>query len=454
LCFVILTLHTKAQNEKHVWDSIKSITAPVIAPAFQNEFDAPYKQPLADYGWEDGLQISRNGLQLYALYSPMDLFSWNNFIITHSTLPLCSLFANMSYLRNYANTYGMDMVTNPFACDSFGNIDILYAHRPTINDNFTTWQLSGIARGGLIEGSPAPLASETDTSKVDLFFFTGNGDMWMIQNTTNNPTGINTAIRLATPINPDSNEFNADNPFVERISGDTIILIYEKYTDASIRTFMYVLSNDMGLTWGSPQPITTITNSGGHIEHPHLYKDNSGEWWLYFSINYTDIVRSKQTIAGNWDSWGTPQVIISKGNASSIGEPSLTKNGDISFSLAYKNTIINDSTDVYDLDPWVLPRKKTTSVNINNYEISNNQPMLKIYPNPASFSATLQTSKIVTGATLLFYNLYGQMVKQIKNVSGQTITLYFDDLPNGLYFIRLTEDNKTYTTEKLILTSE
>jgi len=80
--------------------------------------------------------------------------------------------------------------------------------------------------------------------------------------------------------------------------------------------------------------------------------------------------------------------------------------------------------------------------------------MLKIYPNPASFSATLQTSKIVTGATLLFYNLYGQMVKQIKNVSGQTITLYFDDLPNGLYFIRLTEDNKTYTTEKLILTSE
>ena len=207
----------------------------------------------------------------------------------------------------------------------------------------------------------------------------------------------------------------------------------------------------MGVTWGTPQSTTTITNSLGHIEHPHLYKDDSGVWWLYFSINYADIVRSKQTVAGDWDSWDTPQVIISKGNAASIGEPSVTKNGDISFSLAYQNTIINDSTDVYDIDPWFLPHKKATT--INNIMVVDNELKLKVYPNPASFSATLQANTSLRDATVLFYNLYGQIVKQINNVCGQTITLYFDNLPAGLYFIHVTQNNKTYTTEKLLITN-
>jgi hypothetical protein len=46
--------------------------------------------------------------------------------------------------------------------------------------------------------------------------------------------------------------------------------------------------------------------------------------------------------------------------------------------------------------------------------------------------------------------LYGQTVKQIKNISGETITLYRDNLPIGLYFIQLTQDNKTYT-DKLVI---
>ena len=75
-------------NPAVVWDSIKSNTFPVVEPAFQNEFGVPYKQPLSDYGWEDGLQISPDGLNLYALYLPMDLLSWQNYFATHLTLPI------------------------------------------------------------------------------------------------------------------------------------------------------------------------------------------------------------------------------------------------------------------------------------------------------------------------------------------------------------------------------
>ena len=274
LFFILTTTCTKSQNPQLVWDSIKGNTMPVISLSFQNQFDEPYKQPLADYGWEDGLGISPDGLNLYALYSPMDLISWHSFFTTHLQLPFCNLLGNMSYVRPYANTYGMDLVTNNFGCDSFANIDILYSHRNSINDSFNTWQLSGIARGGAIEGGPAPLFSLTNPSLVDLFMFTGNNDIWKINNTTANPSGINNAIRLPSPINPDSNEFNADNAFVERINADTILLIYEKYTDPATRVFMFSLSYDAGTTWDLPQAITSITNSIGHIEHPCLYKDN------------------------------------------------------------------------------------------------------------------------------------------------------------------------------------
>jgi hypothetical protein len=355
----------------------------------------------------------------------------------------------MSFIRPYANTYGIDLVTNPFGCDSFPNIDILYSHRHTLIDSFLFWQLSGIPRPGSIEGGPATLFSETDSSQLDLFCFTGNGDIWMIRNTTANPTGIDNAIRLPAPINPDSTEFNADNAFLERINGDSIILIYEKYTNPSIRDFMFTLSADTGNTWSIPKTITTITNSLGHIEHPSLYKDNSSnEWWLYFSIDYTYITRARQAIAGNWDSWDTPENIIYKGNALSLGEPTVTKNGDISFSLAYINTVINDTTDVYDLDPWFLPY--ITATGINNI-VNDNQVKLKAQPNPFSYYTTLQTDKILKDATLTVYNIFGQQVKQIKNISGQTIVFQRDDLSSGLYFIRMTEENISIIGDKLFI---
>ena len=78
---------------------------------------------------------------------------------------------------------------------------------------------------------------------------------------------------------------------------------------------------------------------------------------------------------------------------------------------------------------------------------------INIYPNPFSSSTIIQTqaNTILKDACLTVYNSFGQQVKQLKNISGQTIILQRDDLSNGLYYINLTQDNKTITTEKLII---
>ena len=40
----------------------------------------------------------------------------------------------------------------------------------------------------------------------------------------------------------------------------------------------------------------------------------------------------------------------------------------------------------------------------------------------------------------------------MKNISGKTISLSRVNLPSGIYFIRITEENKIIAVEKLIIT--
>lgn len=90
----------------------------------------------------------------------------------------------------------------------------------------------------------------------------------------------------------------------------------------------------------------------------------------------------------------------------------------------------------------------TTSVT----ESTKSENKLFVFPNPFSFSTTLKTNDNFKNAILTVYNSFGQQVKQIKNISGQTFTLYRDNFPSGLYYIRLIRDNKLIMTDKLIIT--
>ena len=74
------------------------------------------------------------------------------------------------------------------------------------------------------------------------------------------------------------------------------------------------------------------------------------------------------------------------------------------------------------------------------------------YPNPFSSKTSLQTNKHLENAVLKIYISAGQFVKEIKNLSGQAFTLFRDNLPCGLYFIRLTQDGEIIGTNKVLIT--
>jgi hypothetical protein len=83
-------------------------------------------------------------------------------------------------------------------------------------------------------------------------------------------------------------------------------------------------------------------------------------------------------------------------------------------------------------------------------EYSNNN-RFSIFPNPLISSTTVETSYDLKNASLTLYNAYGQAIKQVNIISGQTISLSRDNLPSGLYLIRLTEENMIIAEDKLLI---
>jgi len=74
-----------------------------------------------------------------------------------------------------------------------------------------------------------------------------------------------------------------------------------------------------------------------------------------------------------------------------------------------------------------------------------------VTPNPFSQLAVLQTDYYLNNATLILYNSFGQVVRQLTSITGKTITLRRDNLPTGIYFYKLSENNRILASDKFII---
>lgn len=102
----------------------------------------------------------------------------------------------------------------------------------------------------------------------------------------------------------------------------------------------------------------------------------------------------------------------------------------------------------YESTPNACIQAGQTNLGIHGNTTRN---IFSVFPNPFISTTTIQTIGNLKNATLTIYNSNGQMIKQVNNISGQTVSLSRDHLTSGLYFIRLTEKNKIIAIEKLII---
>ncbi|MFH1319622.1 MAG: T9SS type A sorting domain-containing protein [Bacteroidota bacterium] len=79
-----------------------------------------------------------------------------------------------------------------------------------------------------------------------------------------------------------------------------------------------------------------------------------------------------------------------------------------------------------------------------------NVSFIDLFPNPAQYELTIQTTTNLVNAELTIYDPLGQVVKSISKINGKQITIDSKELSNGLYFMLLKNDNKQVTGKFII----
>lgn len=119
--------------------------------------------------------------------------------------------------------------------------------------------------------------------------------------------------------------------------------------------------------------------------------------------------------------------------------------GGLYFGWIKINQVVNDSMIVDDFACNYF------AIGLESY---NTGLDFSIYPNPASSETTVQFNKSVNHAILTVYDISGQLVKQISNISSTSLKLTCDNLSNGIYFIKLTQSGSTHFAAKTMIVNK
>ncbi len=74
---------------------------------------------------------------------------------------------------------------------------------------------------------------------------------------------------------------------------------------------------------------------------------------------------------------------------------------------------------------------------------------MAIAPNPFSTQVTLTSSTELFQATFRLYTMQGQLVREIKNIYGNSLTIDRGNLSSGMYFGQLSQDGQILKASKL-----
>lgn len=157
-----------------------------------------------------------------------------------------------------------------------------------------------------------------------------------------------------------------------------------------------------------------------HQKHPFLTNPNT-----YYSLDSIDVINFPN-LSGYACNFQRNFLYLNH-RPTEIGLPNFISN--FSASANYKNNC-----------PIVAGVKELDNLNI-----------LKIFPNPFSKETTLHSDINLINASLTITNSLGQTVKQIKNIYGQHTLLKREDLTNGLYILKIEQNNTIIYTDKILV---
>jgi len=160
------------------------------------------------------------------------------------------------------------------------------------------------------------------------------------------------------------------------------------------------------------------------------------------ALNYSYLIKTDSL--GNSSGCTTLSPTYSVSNASlTVVTPTLNfKRSPDLLSLSF------NSSDITTSSGNTLVANPCNIIGINDPGNSFNET--KFYPNPFQFQTVITVDRNLKNAQIILYDVLGQEVKNIQNISGKEIKIERGNLQNGIYFYSLKQDDQIIATGKLI----
>jgi hypothetical protein len=113
------------------------------------------------------------------------------------------------------------------------------------------------------------------------------------------------------------------------------------------------------------------------------------------------------------------------------------------------NTTINNTTTggPDNIDVFVAKFSGATA----GFEERSNASVVSLFPNPFRSECVLHTEQKFENANLTIVNALGEIIRQINNISGQSMVLKRDELPPGSYVILVEDQGRAILTKKIVI---
>jgi Secretion system C-terminal sorting domain len=264
----------------------------------------------------------------------------------------------------------------------------------------------------------------------------------------------------AAPAVLDTNCKNGYQLIASPVNSNQLLFVspYGSNGDADI---MALHSNNGGQTWSSPVRINDDALGNG--------KTQDMVWATYNELGNVAVTwrdRRNATVNGFWNAGYDFYYATSTDNGQTFSankklssqfipfDSILTQNGNDFMSCVYHSdtlyTVWGDNRSGK-MNIYFAKTIASSNTNVGITLLDGVEMQLQIFPNPFSDKTTLKFETLLKNAVLTVYNASGEQVKQVKNISGQAFTFNRDNLPNGIYFVQISEDNKILAMDKLVI---
>lgn len=224
----------------------------------------------------------------------------------------------------------------------------------------------------------------------------------------------------------DPTMYNSDNYVRENVATKKV---YRNVNgvDQLLYDFSLQLGNTIVLSDGLTYTVQSITN----------VNVIGGTRREFFLVNWIG------TIAGRTETWiegvGSPRHPLKRESEMIFSDPYIyttcsAQNG----VVIYNHGIANGQSTPTDCSMLL------TTQEMNTIEST-------MYPNPFRSELNITTRHSLSNASLQLYNSIGQLVKEMDNLNGTTITLQRDHLLSGVYILKLEENNQIISSAKVVV---